>query len=61
MEKISDLIECIAYEKNLPKEMISKVIQGCLLKMAQNELDPLARYLVVEETSSSSLSSWWKF
>ncbi|MGN8396604.1 transcription termination factor NusA, partial [Helicobacter pylori] len=46
MEKISDLIECIAYEKNLPKEMISKVIQDCLLKMAQNELDPLARYSV---------------
>ncbi|WQT04508.1 transcription termination factor NusA [Helicobacter pylori] len=55
MEKISDLIECIAYEKNLPKEMISKVIQGCLLKMAQNELDPLARYLVVEENKQLQL------
>lgn len=48
MEKILDIIELIAYEKDLQVSMVSQVVKDSIIKMAKKEFDENINYSVEE-------------
>ncbi|PAF46881.1 transcription termination/antitermination protein NusA [Helicobacter sp. 12S02232-10] len=49
MEKILDIIELIAYEKDLQVSVVSQVVKDAIIKMAKKEIDENIDYTVEED------------
>lgn len=60
MEKILDIIDMIAYEKNIEPEIVCNIVKEGLIKIAQEEISPDYEYFVEKDTKNRTLKLFYK-
>ncbi|WP_334087694.1 transcription termination factor NusA [Helicobacter typhlonius] len=60
MEKILDIIDLIAYEKGLEHKVVLDIVKDGLIKIAQDEINPLYDYFVEEDSKERTLKLFYR-
>ncbi|WP_334092321.1 transcription termination factor NusA [Helicobacter typhlonius] len=60
MEKILDIIDLIAYEKGLEHKVVLNIVKDGLIKIAQDEINPLYDYFVEEDSKERTLKLFYR-
>jgi len=60
LEKILDIIDLIAYEKGLEHKVVLDIVKDGLIKIAQDEINPLYDYFVEEDSKERTLKLFYR-
>ncbi|TLD96770.1 transcription termination/antitermination protein NusA [Helicobacter jaachi] len=60
MEKILDIIELIAYEKGLDSQVVLDIVKEGIIKIAQEEINPLYDYFIEQDTKERTLKLFYR-
>ena len=60
MEKILDIIDLIAYDKGLDNGVVLEIVKNGLIKIAQEEINPLYHYIVEPDVKERTLKLFYR-
>ena len=60
MEKILDIIDLIAYDKGLDNGVVLEIVKNGLIKIAQEEINPLYHYIVEPDVKERILKLFYR-